>query len=468
MHTTHKMQHKGFKLFFQNSKQHLLLTLPILGTQLAQIGMTVADTIISGRYSSSALAGVGLGASLYSPLMLFLIGTSLAASPFIAGAVGSRKLNEIPNIVQQNIYLGLFVLVFLVIAILFTPFVFSYMQAPPEIAEISFNYLLSLIPGLPGLLLYQVQRIFFEATGKARITLYIAVFGLVFNIIANIILVNGYLGFPELGAVGCGIATSLTFWLMALLSYIFATNYSYLQEIGIFSKFYKPNIQKIKELASVGLPIAGSIFVEISLFSTIALFISDLGLIAMASHQIAINIGGLIFSLPLSLGMAATIIVGRSIGANKQQMARIRSIHSLYLAFLVAIFLVIFVYFFRYSIVSAYTNPNSPDSLEIIKLAVSLLYIALIYQISDALQIAAAGSLRGYKDTKIVFFITLFCYWVVGLGTGHILGDGLFGAPNLGVHGYWVGLAAGLTFAAIFLVIRLLIISKKSLKQKSE
>lgn len=464
----HKIQNRALRLFFQNSKQHLILTLPILGTQMAQIGMTVADTIISGRYAASALAGVGLAASLYTPLALFLIGTSLASAPFIAGAVGARKLERIPQIVQQSLYLGGIILFFIIAAILATPMVFKIMNSPPEVAEISFSYLLALIPGLPGLLLYQIQRIVFESTGKARIALYIAVLGLIFNIIANIILVNGLYGFPELGAVGCGIATSLTFWLMAFLAYLFTSNYSYLKEIGIFKTFSTPNLAKIKELASIGLPIAGSIFVEVSLFSTIALFISDLGLIALASHQIAINIGGLIFSLPLSLGMAATILVGKSLGASHRKLARTKAINALFLSLFAAAFLVIFVYLFRYSIVGAYTNPNSPNSLEIINLAVSLLYIALIYQISDALQIAAAGSLRGYKDTKIVFFITLFSYWVIGLGTGHILGRGVFGAPALGVHGYWFGLLAGLSFAAILLVSRLLIISKKTIEKSQK
>lgn len=467
MHKTHKMRHRGLGLFIQNAKQHLWLTLPILGTQIAQIGMTVADTIVAGRYAASALAGVGLGASLFAPLLLFLIGTSLGASPLISGAFGARKLNLVPNIVWQTLYLGAFILVLIIAAILMTPFVFKAMNSQPSVAKTAYHYLLALIPGLPAILLYQVQRLVFEAVGRAKIALYVAALGLVFNVIANIILVNGYLGFPELGAVGTGIATSLTFWLMAILAYMFTTNYSYLKDIGIFNKIHWLDFQKIKELASIGLPIGGSIFVEISLFSTIALFISDMGLIAMASHQIALNIGSLMFSLPLSLGMAATIIVGSSLGSQKMILARLRAIHALFLSVMVAFILVAVVFLFRYQIVAEYINANSPSATEVINLAVSLLYIALIYQISDALQIAAAGSLRGYKDTKIVFFITLFSYWVIGLGTGHILGRGAFGAPALGVHGYWVGLAAGLTFAAIFLIWRLLLISTKTIGTKN-
>jgi len=91
-------------------------------------------------------------------------------------------------------------------------------------------------------------------------------------------------------------------------------------------------------------------------------------------------------------------------------------------------------------ITSLYTN-----DVELQKIAISLIYMAAIFQLSDGLQVTGSGALRGLKDTKIPMVVNLIAYWIVGLPLGYYLGITL----GYGPEGLWIGLIAGLTVAGI-------------------
>ena len=225
--------------------------------------------------------------------------------------------------------------------------------------------------------------------------------------------------------------------------------------IPLYRKFtgWVPAI--FKEILSVGLPIGVAIFAEVSLFAVIALFIARFGETVLAAHQIAINLTSLLFMLPLSFGMALTIRVGNAVGAQAHPYAACIATRGIWTALVIACIMALSMLIAATHLVSLYT-----ENTQVIQLAATLVSIAAAYQISDALQVTCAGALRGYKDTRVIMWVTLFAYWVVGLGGGYALGlAGLdvFGiqiAP-LGVYGFWYGLIAGLTCAAALLVWRL-------------
>ncbi len=219
---------------------------------------------------------------------------------------------------------------------------------------------------------------------------------------------------------------------------------------GVFKSFYGPKLTDILATLSLGLPIVLAIFVEASLFMVITLLIGELGELTIAGHQVALNFTGLLFMVPLSLGLAITVKVGHAVGAKRPKAARQTAFFGLLLAVLIAVISSGFMWLAAPMVVQLYT-PN----LEVQLLAASLIHLAVWYQISDAIQINIAGSLRGYKDTRIIMFITLFSYWFVGLGGGWWLAmtENFWGAQ--GVFGFWYGLIAGLSSAAIILFVRL-------------
>lgn len=281
--------------------------------------------------------------------------------------------------------------------------------------------------------------------------------GLAANIPLNWIFVFGKFGAPALGGVGCGVATALVYWLMffAMLAYVLIT--PKLKRMEAFKTFYAPEPAAMWRIFKLGFPVAAAFVFEVTLFAAIALLISPLGPVTVAAHQIAINFSSMIFMLPMSIGTAVSIRVGHQLGEKSVEGAK-RSVKvGLMIGQCTALATAGLTILFRYDIISLYSgNP------EVVELAAHLMIMAAIYQCSDAVQVIAAGSLRGYKDMRAIFSRTFIAYWVVGMPLGYILGMTNWLVPAMGATGFWIGIIIGLSTAALLLGIRLKWISSQT------
>ncbi|NQY71960.1 MATE family efflux transporter [Halomonas sp.] len=440
------------------------LALPICGAQLAQAGMSVVDIMMTGRQSATDLAAVSVGASLWMPLMLFMTGTLMGLTPIVAQLLGGGRQAGIRPNVHQALWVGLVLgLVSALLLRLAVAPVFAWMEVPPEVAERARDYVGAVAFGMPGVAIFLALRAFSDGVNHTRPALWISLIGLAVNIPSNYVLIYGGDGFtrllgdatpgwladlPALGAYGCGIATAIAMWVMTLAMVRYTQKSRAYGSIELWHSPTRPNPRMIAELLYVGVPIGVAIFVEVTLFTLIALFIASLGEIVVAAHQVALNYTSVLFMLPLSLGMALTVRVGNTLGGGDPRLARLVAWNGILIALLVALFNSLLLWLTAETIVGLYTH-----NVEVQTLTLSLVGLAMLYQVSDSLQVALAGALRGYKDTRVIMFITLLAYWLVGLGGGHLLGR--YGVGDwiepMGVHGYWIGLIAGLTVAALLL-----------------
>ncbi|MDX1554667.1 MAG: MATE family efflux transporter, partial [Xanthomonadales bacterium] len=220
----------------------------------------------------------------------------------------------------------------------------------------------------------------------------------------------------------------------------------------LFQKPERPDLGTISDLLKLGLPIGITIFVEGSLFVAAALLIARLGPVPSAAHLVAINFAALVFMIPLGLGSAVTVRVGNALGRGEPVAARHAAIVGLGIAVAVASVSATVMFLFPELIVALYT-----DDPVVTALAVQLLFFAAIFQLSDGLQICAAGCLRGYKDTRVPMLINILAYWLVGMTLGYYLTFGV----GLGPAGMWIGMIVGLTVAAVLLTGRFSIISRR-------
>lgn len=444
------------------------LALPICGAQLAQAGMSVVDIMMTGRHSATDLAAVSVGASLWMPLMLFMTGTLMGLTPIVAHLLGGNRRQQIRPNVHQALWIGIVMGIVSAILLWFcVEPVFRWMEVPDAVAQQAQAYVGAVAFGMPGVAVFLSLRAFSDGVNHTRPALWISLIGLTVNIPSNYLLINGgeavvtLLGsatpafianIPALGAWGCGIATALAMWVMSLAMVFYTQRSRAYGDIELWRSPSLPDMTVIRELLFVGVPIGVAIFVEVTLFTVIALFIASLGEIVVSAHQVALNYTSLLFMLPLSLGMALTVRVGNTLGRGDAQLARLVAWNGILIAFGVAVLNSLVLWFTASSVIALYTH-----NLEVQTLTLSLIGLAMLYQVSDSLQVAMAGALRGYKDTRVIMLITLLAYWLVGLGGGHLLGYyglGSWLAP-MGVHGYWIGLVAGLTVAAILLGERL-------------
>ncbi len=445
---------RGRHAFAREVRALLALALPIVGTQLAHTGMGVVDTLMAGRLSPVALAAVAVGSSVWLPVYLAISGVLLALSTFVSRFHGAGDAERILAYVHRALGLGLVLGGLGWLALRSAGPVFAWMEVAPSIRGPGLGYLAAVSWGLPGFALFQVLRSYCEGLHRTAPVMSVSVLGLLVNIPANYVFIYGKLGLPALGAVGCGWATSLVMWLMAGAMAVYAVRLA-----GGPGALLRPARRTApgaaRELLRVGLPIGGAIFVEVTLFTVIALLIASLGAEVVAAHQIALNAAGLAFMVPLSLAMAITIRVGHALGRGRARAARFAAWSGMAVTAGWSLLASLGMAFGAAAIVRLYT----PDPA-VQRLAVQLLLWAALFQFSDAVQVSAAGALRAYKDTLVVFVVTLVSFWAVGLTSGYVLGLGdLFGAPR-GPQGFWIGLVLGLTTAAVLLAARLAGVSR--------
>ncbi|XQU09733.1 MATE family efflux transporter [Halomonas sp. LY9] len=461
-------------IYWPETRTLVALALPICGAQLAQAGMSVVDVIMTGRHNATDLAAVSVGSSLWMPLMLFMTGTLMGLTPIVAHLLGGQRNHDIRPAVHQALWvalaLGLIAAGLLWVAV--TP-IFELMSVPPSVARESAAYLSAVAFGMPGIALFQALRAFSDGMNHTRPALWISLVGLTVNIPCNYVLIYGGEGLvslfgahtpdsvqqlPALGAFGCGIATAISMWTMAIAMAFYTRRGSTYRSVSLWKQLTPPNLAGIRELVVVGVPIGVAIFVEVTLFTLIALFIASFGEVTVGAHQIALSYTTILFMLPMSLSMALTVRVGNTLGQRRLAMARKVAWNGITISVIVAAINSTLLWFTAPTVIALYTS-----NTEIQALALTIIALAVIFQLSDSLQVNLAGALRGYKDTRIVMVITVLSYWIVGLGGGHWLGTyGLGGLSEpMGVHGYWIGLIAGLSTAAVLLAWRLKKISQQ-------
>jgi len=433
-----------------DTRAQLRLALPLMGAQLAQTGMALVDTVMTGHYGALDLAAVSVGASLWVPLQLLIVGIVLAITPVVATARGANRLQGMDAYLRDALLLGLALGVGAAGLLWLAAPVFALAGVEASVASRGIDYLWALSLGFPAMALYQVLRSFSEGMAYVRPVLWIGLGGLVFNIPANAILIYGLFGVPAMGALGCGLATALSMWLMLIAMLVWMRRARALRWVQPLRVRAAPRLAHLREVLGIGLPIGMAIFFETSLFAVVALLVAGLGAVVIASHQIALNVASLLFMLPLSLGMALTVRVGHALGASGPTLARRRAWHGQWLATALGLTLATLMWLLAAPLAAIYT----PDA-EIRALAAGLITLAALFQLSDTLQVNAAGALRGYRDTRFVMLVTLPCYWGVGLGVGVWLGRSALPPGPLGVHGFWIGLLCGLTAAAVALLWRL-------------
>ena len=424
-----------------------------MGAQLAQMSMGVLDTVMAGRLSAVDLAGIALGGNAMWPVMLMMMGFLQAVTPTVSQLNGANRQKEVGEVVRQALWLALIAVVIIIAWIRNAEPFYHLMNVDPAAVRVSVPYLQATSWGVPAIMGYFVFRYLAEGMGYTRPTLLIACAALVLKVPLNFVFMYGLLGAPALGGVGCGVSTAIVMW-GELIAILIVVSQPRLRNTGLMDKFSWPDWQRIKPLVIVGAPIGATLFFEVGLFSLTTILLGRFGAEAVASHTIAMNIGGIIFMLPLALGMAATIRIGFNIGAEAPHLARRTAAVAMQASVAIALVAAVLVILFRHQAAAIYTT-----DAKVLQLAASLMLFVAAYQLFDDTQATALGALRGYKDTRIPMLVTMFGYWGVGLPIGCVLGFGWIMEP-LGVYGFWIGLVTGLAIVSALLNYRLWLVSR--------
>lgn len=431
----------------------MTILMPILITQISMNLMNFFDTVMSGRAGAVDLAGVAIGSSLWLPVFTGINGILLAITPIIAHLIGAKDNQKVPGKVQQAIYLaGCIGLIVIFIGMLILNPILQAMDLEAEVRHIAKYYLVALGTGVVPLFIFNTLRNFIDALGKTRVSMVIILISLPINIVFNYIFIFGKFGVPAFGGIGSGIATSITYWLVCLIAFVVVHRLMPFRQYRLLSQWVLPRFKEWWEQLKIGIPIGFAIFFESSIFAAITLFMSVYNTYTIAAHQAAINFSGLLYMIPLSVGMALTIAIGFELGGKRLIDARTYGFIGISCGVLIAFIVGLTLYIFKDVVASLYSsNP------EVIELTKQFIYFAIIFQIADAFGAPIQGALRGYKDVNITLLIAFISYWLIGLPSGWLLAN----FTSLEPFGYWVGLIIGLSCGAMALLMRLLYLHRK-------
>ncbi|KAF1026607.1 MAG: Multidrug resistance protein NorM [Burkholderia plantarii] len=439
------------------------LAWPVLVGQLAIIAFGVIDTAMVGRYSATDLAALGLGSSIYISVYIGLTGVLSALQPIAGQLYGARRFHEIGEEVRQAMWLAVMLAVPGFLLLHFPEPLLRLSHTPAALHERTVDYLRILSFGLPASLLFRVYNALTNAAGKPRLAMILQIGALALKIPLNIWFIFGGAGLPALGGPGCGLASTLINWALALIGFTLVARLGVFTPLAIFSRFCLPVWERQKALLKLGLPMGLSYLIEVTSYAFMALFIAQFGTTTLAGHQIAGNLGAVLYMTPLSIGIATSTLVARALGAGHPDEARLLARHGVAFACLSAAGYALVVLALRRIIIGAYT-PN-PD---VVAAALPLVTIVAFYHCVDALQVTTAFVLRAYKVAVVPSVIYAFALWGVGVGGGYLLGFDVGGwvpTAMTGARGFWLANLASLVIAGSALTAYLSRVSRRALQQ---
>ena len=441
MHHPGRPRHR--RLFRHELQQLLRLAGPIVVSQLGQVGMTTADTIMVGPLGATSLAAIGVGGALFSFTTLLCTGIIIGMAPLVSQAFGARDLIRCRRVLVQGCWLALLLSLPVMYSCLIGEELVRALGQQAEIAALAGAYLRALTPGVPPLLLFLALRQYLEGMGHSRPAMVLTFVGLAVNVLANRLFIYGVDGWiPALGAVGTGWATTVVLWVRFLGLAAWAIAHREYRPRGVSWRLDRPLLTHVTR---VGAPVGGQFALEVGLFSFAAVMMGWLGPTQLAAHQVTINIAATTFMVALGTSIAGSIRVGQHIGAHRPRAVH-RAVLATYLlavgfmAACAALFLAL-----PHELIGLYTGDPA-----ILQIGTRLLLVAAAFQIFDGAQVAGFSVLRGTADTRGPMIIAAVGYWGLGLPVAWLLGL----RTGLGPVGVWIGLSGGLFAVAIMLAFR--------------
>lgn len=419
---------------------------------MAQVTMQMIDTMMAGNLSAGDLAAVAVGVNIVIIPLLFAFGMLMAVNPIVSQLDGAGETKEIGREVRQALWLSqAMAWPSVLLCHHLDPLVYL-IGIEEEIIPKTIGYMKAFSWCFPPALAFVTLRFYCEGLGKTWPGLSVSLVGLPFNVLGNYAFMYGNFGFPEMGAVGTGWATTLVQSVLFLVMLGYCIWNPEFKKYGVFETFRLPKWEYLRELLRIGVPNGLSFLLEVSAFALSAIMIGTLGALPVAAHQVALNVASFTFMIPFGLSTAITIRVGNAIGRRRPDQARFSGFTGTLVAGIVMCFTGILMYSFPFQIIGLYTSDS-----QVLQMAVILLQMAAVFQISDGVQVAGIGALRGLKDTRVPMFVNFFAYWIVGLGSGSYLGL----MAGWGAQGFWVGFILGLSTAAVLHHIRFRILSRR-------
>lgn len=420
----------------------LVLGAPLVGSHLAQIAITLTDTVMLGWYDVEALAGLVIAGSFYFTIFLVGSGFAWAVMPVVATALGRQDQRQARRATRMGLWLSIIYGAVFMVPMFAGERILLSLGQTEEVAAQGGLYLSIAAWGLIPNLVIMVLKGFLSALERTQVVLWVTLGSAALNVVVNYVLIFGNFGAPEMGIRGAAIASvSIQIAGTAMLViYVRARATAY----ELFRNFNRPDWEAFIHIFRLGWPIGLTSLAEVGLFSLASVMVGWIGTLELAAHGIALNIASVTFMVHLGLSQAATVRVGNALGRGDRVNMRMGAGVALALSMAAVSLTIIAFLVIPEPLIGLFLDPDEPDRAAILAVGAILLAVAALFQLADAAQVMALGMLRGVQDTTVPMVMASVSYWGIGAPASWVLGFPL----GLGAAGIWLGLAIGLGVAA--------------------
>ena len=424
----------------------LRLAVPVVMAELGWMAMGVVDTLMIGPLGPEAISAVGVGAAMHIAFAIFGMGVLLGLDTLVSQAFGAGDVRACHRWLLDGLTLAAAMTVPIMVVCVLLAYSIPSLGFHPAVTPQLQSYFFVLIWSTPFLLGYAACRRYLQGMHFATPVMFVLITANLLNAALNWLLIYGHWGFPQLGVPGSAWATlsARIYMFSALVVAIWWTD----KRFGHEGLWHVPRViepARLRRLLTLGLPAASQMLAEVGVFALATALTGTLDPISGASHQIALNLAGIAFMIPLGVGSAGAVRVGHAVGAGDPRRAAASGWTAILIgaAFMLASG-ALFVAVPRTLIGWFSTDPA------VLNVGASLLVLAAIFQLFDGIQGVITGTLRGLGDTRTPMLVNLAAHWLLGLPVSYIL---CF-IVGWGVWGLWVGLSLGLivTGAILFWV----------------
>ena len=403
---------------------------PIFVANIAIVGSGTIDTIMAGQLGKNHLAAIAVSIAATISVVMGLAGILQSLSPIAGHHYGARNYRAVGEELEQNFWLGGFLCLFGVPLLMYTDLWISLGKVEGEVARMAAEFLFFTALALPACLFARTFISVNAALSRPRITMWVSLAMLALKVPLNGIFMYGWLGFPAMGGSGAGVSFCILNYL-AFLCYLAIWKRDAFYRTMHAERIFGPRWALMKEQLHVGIPIGLSTFFEVSSFTLMAIFVARFGSEAVSAHQIVANITSLCYMLPLSIGIASSVLISQCLGARWPAVAYTVLTRTLKVSVASATCIVTILFFARHWLVTLYSSDTG-----VCAMAASLLIFGCLYHVFDAMQSVSSFALRGYRVTRLPMIIYGVMLWGVGLGGGYMLafGNPITGEP-MGAYG---------------------------------
>ena len=434
------------------------LALPMVAAYVAELGMWWTDQAIVGRLGADELAAVGLSGGVLFQGMAISMGLLSIVAVLVGNAYGAGRVDGFAQAVRQGMKVATILTVIVMVFAWFVPNLLELADQDPVIVDLAAEYVRAVLFSVAPFLYFTVLRGFMAGISRPLLVMVITVATIPINLGLNVVLVFGAeipLGqatvtIPAMGVAGAAWGSVLITWLMfaALVADILlrpATRRYY-----VLSRPLAHDQKEWRAIWRLGLPVGVLTLIEGALFTAVSLFAGLIGIATLAANQVTGNLVGFTAMISVGIGEAAAVRVAQEMGAGRPGDARLAGFVALALGVVVALLFAAPLLFAPDLLAALFLDIDDPANAETLRIVALLAAIAALFLIFDCLQIIGARALRGLQDTVAPAWISFVGYWILAVPLAVLLAFPL----GLGGVGLWLGMAAGLALAAVWLCLR--------------